>query len=95
MIPERPIMRQGDTLPLCRRCADGNVQSTRDPQTGASTVNVDTPDRGERTILFRGGAAFVGDSSAGIAVTRRNGVSISRIGPVESYEILDALIGGG
>ena len=62
---------------------------------GSATVHLDTPDGGERTILFRGGKAVSSDSQAGLTVMRRRDVSIVRIGTVEIYEIPDALIEGG
>ncbi|MEQ8411216.1 MAG: hypothetical protein RIC51_06810 [Erythrobacter sp.] len=59
------------------------------------TVHVDTPDGGERTILFRGGRAVSSDSEGGIYADRKGDTNIVRIGTVEVYEIPDALIFGG
>ena len=64
-------------------------------RTGSATVHVDTPDGGERTILFRQLNPVSSDSQAGLAATRRGDVSIVRIGTVEVYEIPDAVIEGG
>lgn len=62
---------------------------------GSATVHLDTPDGGERTIIFRGGRAISSDSGSPMRVDRRGDTSIIRIGTVEFYEIPDALIDGG
>lgn len=62
---------------------------------GSATVHLDTPDGGERTILFRGGAAVSSDSQAGLTASRVSDMQTVRIGTVEIYEIPDALIVGG
>lgn len=62
---------------------------------GSATVHLDTPDGGERSILFRDGKAVSSDSQAGMSVTRRGDTSVVRIGTVEIYEIPDAMIFGG
>lgn len=62
---------------------------------GSATVHLDTPDGGERTILFRDGRAVSSDSEAGLTATRRGDTSVVRIGTVEIYEIPDALVEGG
>ncbi|WP_157090855.1 hypothetical protein [Erythrobacter dokdonensis] len=61
----------------------------------SATVHIDTPDGGERTILFRGGRAVSSDSEAGIYVERRGDSSVVNIGTVEVYEIPDAFVMGG
>ncbi|OBV10580.1 hypothetical protein [Erythrobacter dokdonensis] len=61
----------------------------------SATVHVDTPDGGERTILFRGNKAVSSDSDAGIYVERRGDTSVVKIGTVEVYEIPDAFVQGG
>lgn len=61
----------------------------------SATVHIDTPDGGERTILFRGSDAVSSDSAAGIYTERTGDTSVVRIGTVEVYEIPDALIFGG
>jgi len=61
----------------------------------SATVHVDTPDGGERTMLFRGGEAVSSDSQAGIYTERRGDTNVVRIGTVEVYEIPDAFIFGG
>jgi hypothetical protein len=62
---------------------------------GSATVHLDTPDGGERTILIRNGVAVSSDGDSRIGVERRGDTGIVRIGPVEVYEIPDALIFGG
>jgi len=64
-------------------------------RTDSATIHLDTPDGGERTILFRDGAAVSSDARAPFAVTRRGDISVVRIGTVEIYEIPDALVEGG
>ena len=61
----------------------------------SATVHIDTPDGGERNILFRQGRAVSSDGSGAFSVTRRGDTSVVRIGRVEVYEIPDALIIGG
>lgn len=62
---------------------------------GTATVHLDTPDGGERTILFRGTTPVSSDASTRLTYTRRGDISVIRIGAVEVYEIVDALIEGG
>lgn len=62
---------------------------------GSATVHLETPDGGERTILFRDGRAVSSDASGPLRVTRQGDTSIVRIGLVEVYEIPDALPFGG
>ena len=61
----------------------------------SATVHIDTPDGGERTILFRGTKAVSSDSDAGIYAERRGDTSVVRIGTAEVYEIPDAFVEGG
>lgn len=61
----------------------------------SATVHLDTPDGGERTILFRDGRAVSSDANAPFRVDRNRDTSIIRIGAVEIYEIPDALPFGG
>ena len=61
----------------------------------SATVHLDTPDGGERTILFRDGRAVSSDSTEPMRVDRRSDTSVIRIGRVEIYEIPDALPFGG
>ncbi len=62
---------------------------------GSATVHLDTPDGGERTILYRNGVAVSSDGDSRMGVERRGDIGIVRIGAVEIYEIPDALIFGG
>lgn len=64
-------------------------------RSGSATLHLDTPDGGERTILFRDGRAVSSDSSEAFRVERRGDTSIIRIGAVEIYEVPDALPFGG
>jgi hypothetical protein len=61
----------------------------------SATVHIDTPDGGERNILFRDGRAVSSDGAARFSATQRGEVSVVRIGTVEVYEIPDVLITGG
>lgn len=61
----------------------------------SATVHVDTPDGGERTILFRGTEAVSSDSEAGMYAERNGDISIVRIGTVEVYEIPIYFVTGG
>lgn len=62
---------------------------------GSATLHLDTPDGGERTILFRAGTAVSSDSQAGLTTSRQGDTQTVRIGAVEVYEIPNALIVGG
>lgn len=62
---------------------------------GGATLHLDTPDGGERTILFREGRAVSSDSQAGLTTSRVGDMQTVRIGTVEIYEVPDALIVGG
>jgi len=61
----------------------------------SATVHIDTPDGGERNILFRDGRAVSSDGQGAFSAGRRGELSIVRIGRYESYEIPDVLITGG
>lgn len=75
--------------------AFGNCKAGVVRRPGSATVHLDTPDGGERTILFRDGKAVSSDSETPIRVDRQGDTSIIRIGAVEIYEIPDALPFGG
>lgn len=62
---------------------------------GNTVVEIKTPDGGQRSIFFTNGRATSSDSDAPMRVTRQGDVSIVRIGNVEVYEIVDALVIGG
>lgn len=62
---------------------------------GEATVKLFTPDGGERYIYFNNGRATSSNAATPIRVERQNDLSIIRIGPVEHYEIPDALVLGG
>lgn len=75
--------------------AMGNCKAGVVRRSGTATVHLDTPDGGERTILFRGGRAVSSDSQAGLTSTMRGDTYVVRIGTVEVYEVPDALVSGG
>lgn len=61
----------------------------------SATVHIDTPDGGERTILFRGNRAVSSDAQGGLYAERRGDTNVVRIGTAEVYELPDAFIQGG
>ncbi len=82
----------------CRASAGAGMDSCKAGvirRPGSVTVHLDTPDGGERTILFRDGRAVSSDAQAPLRVDRRGDVSIISIGRYELYEIPDALPFGG
>lgn len=107
--PDVPSHRPGDALVpgtpyhatatvKCRSAAGaamGTCNAGVIRRNGSATVHLDTPDGGERSILFRGGTAVSSDSQARLSVSRQSDVSVVRIGTVEVYEIPDALVEGG
>lgn len=107
--PTAPAHRPGDALVAgtpyhatstirCRSmegAAMGSCKAGVVRRNGSATVHLDTPDGGERTILFRGGAAVSSDSQAGLTYSMRGDTYVVRIGTVEIYEIPDALVSGG
>ena len=62
---------------------------------GNATVEMKTPDGGQRTITFTGGKATGSDSTAKLTATRAGDDTIVRIGTVEIYTIPDAFVFGG
>ncbi len=62
---------------------------------GDATVELKTPDGGQRRIFFTAGRATGSDAQASFAVTRAGDLSIIRIGAIEVYRIPDALVVGG
>jgi hypothetical protein len=62
---------------------------------GNATVELKTPDGGQRTITFTNGKATGSDSTAKMTATRAGDDTIVRIGTVEVYTIPDALVFGG
>jgi hypothetical protein len=96
LVPGTPY--QATTTIRCRTtpgAALGSCKAGVIRRTGSATVHIDTPDGGERTILFRRLDPVSSDSQAGLVATRRGEVSVVRIGTVEVYEIPDPLIEGG
>lgn len=75
--------------------AMGTCQAGVIRRRGSATVHLDTPDGGERTILFRGQNAVSSDASVPLRAVRRGNVTVVRIGAAEVYEIPDMLIVGG
>ena len=85
-------------LVRCRAAAGaamGNCKAGVIRRPDSATVHLDTPDGGERTILFRDGRAVSSDAQVPIRVVRRGDTSIISIGRYEVYEIPDALPFGG
>lgn len=62
---------------------------------GNATVEMKTPDGGQRTITFTGGKPTGSDSTAKLTATRAGDDTIVRIGAVEVYTIPDAFVFGG
>ena len=62
---------------------------------GEATVELKTPDGGQRHIYFKNGRPDSSDANAPMKATRQGDVNIIRIGTVEVYEIPDAFVVGG
>ena len=62
---------------------------------GEATVELQTPDGGQRHIYFKNGRPDSSDANAPMRATRQGDVNIIRIGTVEVYEIPDAFVVGG
>jgi hypothetical protein len=62
---------------------------------GEATVELQTPDGGQRHIYFKNGRPDSSDANAPMHATRQGDVNIIRIGTVEVYEIPDAFVVGG
>ncbi|MFZ4688248.1 MAG: hypothetical protein ACOYLS_03315 [Polymorphobacter sp.] len=60
-----------------------------------ATVEIRTPDGGQRKLFFTAGRATGSDASASFKVSREGDVQTIRIGAVEVYRIVDAFIIGG
>lgn len=62
---------------------------------GDATVEIKTPDGGQRRIFFTSGRATGSDAQASFNVSRQGDVQIVRIGDVEVYRVPDAFVVGG
>jgi hypothetical protein len=62
---------------------------------GEATVELQTPDGGQRHIYFKNGRPDSSDANAPMRATRQGDTNIIRIGTVEVYEIPDAFVVGG
>jgi hypothetical protein len=62
---------------------------------GTATVELKTPDGGQRRIFFTKGQATGSDAVATFNVSRQGDLQIVRIGAIEVYRIPDALVVGG
>ena len=62
---------------------------------GEATVELQTPDGGQRHIYFKNGRPDSSDADAPMRATRQGDVNIIRIGTVEVYEIPYAFVVGG
>ena len=62
---------------------------------GNATVELKTPDGGQRSIYFTGGKASGSDAATPIKATKAGDITTVRIGTVEVYYIPDAFVVGG
>jgi hypothetical protein len=62
---------------------------------GEATVELQTPDGGQRHIYFKDGRPDSSDANAPMRATRQGDINVIRIGTVEVYEIPDAFVVGG
>lgn len=62
---------------------------------GEATVELQTPDGGQRHIYFKNGRPDSSDANAPMRATRQGDTNVIRIGTVEVYEIPDAFVVGG
>lgn len=62
---------------------------------GEATVELQTPDGGQRHIYFKNGRPDSSDANAPMRATRQGDTYTIRIGTVEVYEIPDAFVVGG
>lgn len=62
---------------------------------GEATVELQTPDGGQRHIYFKNGRPDSSDANAPMRATRQGDTNIIRIGTVEVYEVPDAFVVGG
>ena len=62
---------------------------------GNAVVEMQTPDGGQRSIIFTGGKATGSNASAKMTATKSGDITTVRIGEVEVYYIPDALVFGG
>lgn len=62
---------------------------------GTATVEMQTPDGGQRTITFTGGKATGSNAATPIKATKAGDITTVRIGAAEVYYIPDAFVFGG
>jgi hypothetical protein len=62
---------------------------------GNATIEMETPDGGQRTIFFTGGKATGSNADASMSATRTDDITTIRIGAAEMYVIPDAFVFGG
>lgn len=62
---------------------------------GNATIEMETPDGGQRTIVFTGGKATGSNATAKMTATKNDDVTTVRIGAAEIYYIPDAFVFGG
>ena len=72
------------------RCKAGVIRRVN----GDATIEVKTPDGGQRTIYFKGGRPSGSNADTPTRGTKQADLNIVRIGPVEVYEIPDAFVTG-
>jgi hypothetical protein len=62
---------------------------------GNATIEMQTPDGGQRTIFFTEGKASGSNANAKMTATRSGDITTVRIGEAEVYSIPDAFVSGG
>jgi hypothetical protein len=62
---------------------------------GNATIEMETPDGGQRTLFFTGGKATGSNANAQMTATKNDDITTVRIGAAEIYYIPDAFVFGG
>jgi hypothetical protein len=62
---------------------------------GNATIEMETPDGGQRTLFFTGGKATGSNANATMTATKNDDITTVRIGAAEVYYIPDAFVFGG
>jgi len=62
---------------------------------GNATIEMETPDGGQRTLFFTGGKATGSNATAKMTATKNDDITTVRIGAAEIYYIPDAFVFGG
>jgi len=72
-------------------CKAGVIRRTG----GTATIELATPDGGQRRIFFTNGQATGSDAGGSLDVQRQGDLQIIRIGAIEVYRVPDAFVVGG